>query len=186
MSTILVVSGHDDNLFKEDDLDKLPVGLSYAIALWEVCVELEDFISKVFLFLLLFLCFCLESQYLNLLWGLVIVCHHQSNFFLWGACGSSTKLFPKRLSMITVKREALWFRSFSLSMNSSILSAMKPSIDNHVGWSCSRPEIVWLISHSIVVRAPFLLKAGISKFSPGVLVVASLSLPRLHSCPLGL
>jgi hypothetical protein len=33
MSTILVVSGHDDNLFKEDDLDKLPVGLSYAIAL---------------------------------------------------------------------------------------------------------------------------------------------------------
>ena len=33
MATVLEVGGHNDNLFKEDDLDKLPDGLSWTIVL---------------------------------------------------------------------------------------------------------------------------------------------------------
>lgn len=41
MPTVLTVGGHDDDLFKVGDLDKLHVGLSWSVALWAVCVELE-------------------------------------------------------------------------------------------------------------------------------------------------
>lgn len=160
MPTILEVGGHDDTLFKEEGLDKLPVGLSWAIAPWAVCVEQEDFVSKVFLFQLLILLLGLSASQFAI----------GSGYSIWSP---RQHICAELVSCL----QSYFQRDFRWSYCKGKLQIAYELMNSfsYETFRCpSRGLVLFQASDCVVTQSlnSTQIKAGVSKFSSGILVVA--------------
>lgn len=127
MATILAVGSHDDNLLKRG----IPTSFR---SVWARTGYSRQFVLNWSTSFLRFSSCGTSAQSHRSLPAVVrlqCVITRVSSF--QGACGFSTRLFPEGSSTARVKGKATCFSSFSLTMNSSILSAMASSFALQVG-----------------------------------------------------